>query len=653
DQESVINPSDLTSQSSPLRMLRIVRGTDSSLRTQLNIPENNLITVVSGIEPYPKEAINLFAKYFQGTLLPNESIDLASKLIFPFNRDAAELYKSYRKGDKVNEDLLNAYCLAGGNKEIFQLYKKKLVEGHPLTPEEIIKLHSYQAFPNSPKRAAVYREEIDRVVAKASTFQEKKEGILKLVLAGIEKNTPPISVAELSVLFRLPRKAVRQIIHQELSPAQLLRYRERNLLMHYDTAKAFRLRILQAVRNFLSIENEMYKAGAARRLSTDKQLASLLGVSPTYIRHCLQFAYKTDRNFRLAKLRSTVFQGIKDEITDRVQREIKKYKRSIRGRENLSTEEQLANEYGLLPITVYHILKEGLSADDFSARQLALYEMNKLPEFLQSPRAFVREELLAFQRGEIEWIHTDEELSKLFTATPASIRIALSPFNGGLTHSEFKSREFILALAKPAPAPAEALRLEIVELIKERVLRKTEEIDLGRDRSKVKFDSYEEAACAILLERYVPGFRAEEGKTLHIPVGKGFIDFKVGDFLIEYHPIKAYWTKDGTGDFENYFEYDQFNKIKKALGKISATRKRAYIERVKNALLAEYRKQRERLIKNDPVYAGTTLLIATSPEEFYHIVIKALGRNVPDKKSFIREFRRLAAMAKASRLKRD
>lgn len=54
----------------------------------------------------------------------------------------------------------------------------------------------------------------------------------------------------------------------------------------------------------------------------------------------------------------------------------------------------------------------------------------------------------------------------------------------------------------------------------------------------VVFDSKSEAVLAILMEKYIRGWKVVLGETYQIPlVASCRADFKVGNIIIEYHPI--------------------------------------------------------------------------------------------------------------------
>jgi hypothetical protein len=58
--------------------------------------------------------------------------------------------------------------------------------------------------------------------------------------------------------------------------------------------------------------------------------------------------------------------------------------------------------------------------------------------------------------------------------------------------------------------------------------------------------------------------------------------------------------------------------------------KRDFFHEVMKARLAEnYFRRRRAMLDQHPLFRRTELIVATSPEEFYHLIIKRFGKNYP------------------------
>ncbi len=146
------------------------------------------------------------------------------------------------------------------------------------------------------------------------------------------------------------------------------------------------------------------------------------------------------------------------------------------------------------------------------------------------------------------------------------------------------------------------------------------------------FESKSEAACAALLEKYVPGFKVEVGKTFQIQTGdngRSRIDFKLGNILIEYHPTNLIHEFGGP---------TAYRKWERSLWRLSAEERAMRISEKVQSIGHRYELHRKELIDGDPKLRNCELLVAHSPEEFYHKVIKRFGRNVPDEDTVVDQF---------------
>lgn len=154
-----------------------------------------------------------------------------------------------------------------------------------------------------------------------------------------------------------------------------------------------------------------------------------------------------------------------------------------------------------------------------------------------------------------------------------------------------------------------------------------------RGLDRYQFESRAEYACAALLEKYVPGWTCETFKTYQIPIGfNRKVDFRVGDTLVEYHPIVF------SREFDDRVAYRQFDH---AIRKIPAHWRHQIKESIFNEFLERYYKKRRFVIDANPELKHLDFVVVHSPQTFYHSVLKRFGQDVPKLKEIVREFGRL------------
>jgi hypothetical protein len=162
---------------------------------------------------------------------------------------------------------------------------------------------------------------------------------------------------------------------------------------------------------------------------------------------------------------------------------------------------------------------------------------------------------------------------------------------------------------------------------------KTIDLHLGKQEpQKSAFCSRSEAICAELLKRFVPHFRLQEGITFQVPIGidgRGntlAVDFFVDGVLFEYHPARFFKNKKGFGDFKNKDEYKAYAKLFHSVGGVE---RELFHEAMKAHLKENYYQRRRALLDRHPQYRRTELVVATTPEEFYSLILCRFGRNIP------------------------
>ncbi|MBI2667605.1 hypothetical protein HYX17_02430 [Candidatus Woesearchaeota archaeon] len=157
------------------------------------------------------------------------------------------------------------------------------------------------------------------------------------------------------------------------------------------------------------------------------------------------------------------------------------------------------------------------------------------------------------------------------------------------------------------------------------------------------YDSMSEAACGILMERYIPNFKVTEHETFQlnskIPIT---IDFLVNGRFIEYHPILPFKGRNGLGDFKTLEDYVKFKEIKDSLPE---EERRQYAEQMREELAQQYFLTRRQAIEQSP-YKNSELVLVQSPEQLYDFVITRFGQNYPSKEEFLREFKEIKKQVK-------
>jgi hypothetical protein len=161
---------------------------------------------------------------------------------------------------------------------------------------------------------------------------------------------------------------------------------------------------------------------------------------------------------------------------------------------------------------------------------------------------------------------------------------------------------------------------------------RTIDLRIPREETPVRFCSRSEAICAELLQRFVPHFQLKEGVTFQVGIekdGKGntrAVDFLVDGVLFEYHPVRFFKNKRRCGDFGSNEEYRAYTRTFYSL----TSDNRDFFHSVMKARLTEnYFRKRRALLDQHPIFRRTELIVATSPEEFYFLVIRRFGKNYP------------------------
>jgi len=163
------------------------------------------------------------------------------------------------------------------------------------------------------------------------------------------------------------------------------------------------------------------------------------------------------------------------------------------------------------------------------------------------------------------------------------------------------------------------------------------------------FDSQEEAACGVLMAKYIPKFRVREGETfqLNTEIPKT-IDFLVEGIFVEYHPIILCKSENGLGDIGSREEYARFREIREFL---SSEEKKEFERDYMRVLAVNYFESRRAAIDQSDTYRGSELVLVQDSGELYDSIITRFGRGYSSRDDFIREFKETIKKVKEAQKK--
>lgn len=151
-------------------------------------------------------------------------------------------------------------------------------------------------------------------------------------------------------------------------------------------------------------------------------------------------------------------------------------------------------------------------------------------------------------------------------------------------------------------------------------------------QTDIEFCSRSEAICAELLRQFVPHFTLQSGVTFQVAIGSDChgntlaVDFLVDGVLFEYHPVRLFKNRRRCGDFNSKREYRAYTDICHSLG---AEQREFFQDAMRARLSDNYYHKRRALLDQHPVFRRMELVVATTPEEFYHLILRRFGKNVP------------------------
>ncbi len=149
--------------------------------------------------------------------------------------------------------------------------------------------------------------------------------------------------------------------------------------------------------------------------------------------------------------------------------------------------------------------------------------------------------------------------------------------------------------------------------------------------------SKEEGAVALLLERYVKGYRVQDKVNFQVN-NNGLesktsgIDFLVGNAFLEWHPIIRYSAKNRRGDIPQDESDNYHSKVSALKGDAKKQFQISYMQ----ALADRYRENRQRIVDNSE-YKGTPVVVATDVAQLYQFLSQQ-GGTLPIFSDFKAEF---------------
>lgn len=148
---------------------------------------------------------------------------------------------------------------------------------------------------------------------------------------------------------------------------------------------------------------------------------------------------------------------------------------------------------------------------------------------------------------------------------------------------------------------------------------------------QLKFQSASEYACAVLLEKHCD-WKAFPGATFQVPVGRCYFDFRVGNCLVEYHPISL----------RNELLTKLLPVLQSATQHINKDKKSEVFNALEEELKAQYIKRRGQLASAHPSYRECEVVCCFSPEQFIELVVhRHASKPISATADLSLEFRRL------------
>lgn len=618
----------------------------------------------------PALVLDRLAAYFAGKLAESELGNLGGQIMYADNPAACALYTAHH-GDLTLDLRIRSAEMFPGNERLQSLYLRRGQE-ESFSADEIAELYLGRRSTDSSRQDAnKIAQELKTLRANAALGQQECESAVSHLLRSEinSKSKAYLSISEIAALFAVNKSFVHAILQGQKGVLSEGEGREHARILQEKREQEELMclvRASKALHTFVALERELHQSGVIKTLSSKQNFRKIFYLQSSELDWCLKTLPWEDIAYRDRAAKHPELHDQRDELLKAVQREMQISRQSWGDVSIIRSDAVLAEKYHLQPITVLRILADKLSHAERETRDAAVRERREQGAYRDSVVNFVAEELAAFKKGEISELSSIAKLAELFKISPRMVKDLLLQDPGkALSVSDKRLRAFVL-LARPDVEPSLAALQEVIinrlhEAIEHRFLRgeiaathagcrHEQEKEGGkngidtissRKRRSIcykgqKFDSYEEAACAVLMEKYIPGFTLQEGKNFQVRAGKYSLDFVVGGAVVEYHPIMLFRTRFGLGGFESIEEWRHFAETKQGLSK---EMKKNYIAHTRHELEKRYYQQRLSAMQQNPEFCDKELIVATDAESFYYNVIhRFAGGNDPTKEQFIREF---------------
>jgi hypothetical protein len=144
--------------------------------------------------------------------------------------------------------------------------------------------------------------------------------------------------------------------------------------------------------------------------------------------------------------------------------------------------------------------------------------------------------------------------------------------------------------------------------------------------------SKSEAACIEMLEKYTP-YKAIQGVTFQVPIGKRSVDFFIIDTMVEFHPLILGRT---------FTSYHAYNQMMISLRDLPKHKKQSVLKILQHEFEYTYYRERRAILDGDPKYRGTNLVVVYDNEQFCTKVLQRFGsHNLPSLDKLKREFKKI------------
>lgn len=150
---------------------------------------------------------------------------------------------------------------------------------------------------------------------------------------------------------------------------------------------------------------------------------------------------------------------------------------------------------------------------------------------------------------------------------------------------------------------------------------------------QLSFGSKSEYACGVLIEKYVPGFELEMGKTMQVHIGHNKrCDFVIDNVFFEWHPVNLQ---------TDFLQHGAYKQVTGALRFCKPHVASEIVEGLKCEFAMRYFKYREFII-HQTFGKDAELLVASDFDGFYKKVLKRFGENIPSMHDTEVAFRKLS-----------